>query len=81
MKRARHTWVIVFALVMGAIVGSILEGVLSGAAPVFAKGFELGVNPPFTLDLNAVTFTLGFTLRLNPAGGIVALLLVLLLWR
>lgn len=81
MKRGRHTWTIIFARVIGAIVGTILEGVLSGVAPVLAKGFNIGVNPPFTIDLNAVTFTFGFTLRLNLAGGLVALLLVLLLGR
>lgn len=81
MKRGRLTWIIIFALVIGAIVGTILEGVLSGAVPVLAKGFSIGINPPFTLDLRALTFTFGFTLRLNLAGGLLALLIVLLLGR
>ncbi|HHY75280.1 MAG TPA: DUF4321 domain-containing protein [Firmicutes bacterium] len=81
MRRGRLTWIIIFALVIGAIVGTILEGILSGSVPVLTRGISIGIDPPFTLDLNALTFTFGFTLRLNLAGGLVALLIVLLLGR
>ena len=57
MKRGARLWIVFFALATGAIVGSILGEVLSGVAPVLGKGFEVGVKPPFTVDLNVITFT------------------------
>ncbi|HHX28521.1 MAG: DUF4321 domain-containing protein [Bacillota bacterium] len=81
MKRGARLWIVFFALATGAIVGSILGEVLSGVAPVLGKGFEVGVKPPFTVDLNVITFTAGLTLRLNLAGALLALLLVLLFGR
>lgn len=81
MKRQTRAWFLVIALAVGAIVGSILGEVVSGVAPVLAKGFTVGVNPPFVADLNVFTLTIGFTLHLNLAGAIMVLLLVLLLGR
>ncbi|MGI6633531.1 MAG: DUF4321 domain-containing protein [Bacillota bacterium] len=81
MKKVTRAWMLFIALAAGAIVGSIIGEVLSGVAPVLARGFTVGINPPFVADLNVVTFTLGFTLHLNLAGGIMVLLLVLLLGR
>lgn len=81
MKRQTRAWFLIIALAAGAIVGSILGEVVSGVAPVLAKGFTVGVNPPFVADLNVFTLTIGFTLHLNLAGAIMVLLLVLLLGR
>lgn len=81
MRRQSRVWVLVVALIGGAIVGSILGEMLSGAAPILARGIIVGIQPPFVLDLNVVSFTLGFTLRLNLMGALVVLLLVLFLGR
>jgi len=81
MRRQARTWVWVVALSAGAIVGSIIGEMLTGLAPILAKGFTVGLVPPFTLDLRVITFTIGFTIHLNLAGAIAILLLVLLLGR
>lgn len=81
MKRQTRVLVLVVALTAGAIVGSILGVALENVAPVLAKGFTVGLQPPLTLDLNVITLTFGFTLHLNLMGAILVLLLVLLLGR
>ena len=81
MRRQTRALVLAVALIAGAIVGSILGVALENVAPVLAKGFTVGASPPFVLDLNVISLTLGFTLHLNLMGAIVVLLLVLLLGR
>lgn len=81
MKKQTRLLVLVVALTAGAIVGSILGVALENVAPVLAKGFTVGLQPPLTLDLNVITLTFGFTLHLNLMGAILVLLLVLLLGR
>lgn len=81
MRRQTRTWLLIIALTAGAIVGSVIGEALRDIAPVLARGFEVGVNPPFVLNLNVISFSLGFSLSLNLAGAIVVLLLVLLLGR
>jgi hypothetical protein len=81
MRRQTRTWLLIIALTAGAIVGSVVGEALKDVSPVLARGFAVGVEPPFVLDLNVVSFSLGFSLRLNLAGAIVVLLLVLLLGR
>ncbi|MDH4229410.1 MAG: DUF4321 domain-containing protein [Nitrospirota bacterium] len=55
----------------GALFGSVLaealrrfstEGLLRD---VFLKGFGIGINPPFSLDLHLFTFTFGLTFTVN----------------
>ncbi|HHW18818.1 MAG TPA: DUF4321 domain-containing protein [Firmicutes bacterium] len=81
MRRQSRTWFWIIVLVAGAVAGSIIGEVLSSVAPVLARGFTVGLQPPFVLDLNVVSLTFGFTLHLNLAGAVVALLLILLLGR
>jgi hypothetical protein len=81
MRRQTRALVLLIALTAGAIVGSILGAVLENVAPVLAKGFTVGLQPPLVLDLHVISLTLGFTLHLNLMGAIVVLLLVLLLGR
>jgi len=81
MRRQTRALVLLTALTAGAIVGSILGAVLENAAPVLAKGFTVGLQPPLVLDLHVISLTLGFTLHLNVMGAILVLLLVLLLGR
>ncbi len=81
MRRQTRALVLVVAIIAGAVVGSILGVALENVAPVLAKGFTVGIQPPLVLDLNVVSLTFGFTLHLNLMGAIVVLLLVLLLGR
>jgi len=81
VRRQSNTWVWVIGLLAGAIVGSVIGEALSGVVPLLAKGFAVGIQPPFNLDLNVVSLTLGFTVRLNLAGAVMVLILVLFLGR
>jgi len=68
----RNTNSMLFGFVMGgAFFGSVLaealkrfssEGLLRD---VFLKGFGIGIDPPFTLDLHLFSFTIGFTIAIN----------------
>jgi len=51
----------------GGLIGEVLssfssEGLLKN---VFLKGYPIGVSPPLTIDLFLMTFTIGFTVRVN----------------
>lgn len=84
MRRNSRLWLLVLLLTAGAIVGSIIGEILGNTWPnlgILAKGFRVGVIRPFTLDLNVLTITFGFSLHLNVLGGIVVLLLLLWLGR
>lgn len=81
MRKQTRILILIVALTAGAIVGSIVGVALENVAPVLAKGFTVGVQPPFVLDLNVISLTFGFTLHLNLMGAVVVLLLVLLLGR
>ncbi|MGI6162988.1 MAG: DUF4321 domain-containing protein [Bacillota bacterium] len=81
MRRQSRTWVWIIALLAGAIVGSVVGEVLSGVAPILARGFAVGLQPPFHVDLNVISFTFGFSIHLNLAGALLVLILVLILGR
>lgn len=81
MRRQTRVLILAVALIAGAIAGSILGVALENVAPVLAKGFTVGLEPPMVLDLNVISLTLGFTLHLNLMGALMVLLLVLLLGR
>ncbi len=61
---------ILFILV-GALLGSVLGEMLRAVSPggpvrnAFTAGFYIGINPPVTLDLRIISFTIGFALRVN----------------
>ncbi len=81
MRRQSRAWVWIIVLLTGAIVGSVIGEVLSNVAPILARGFSIGLQPPFNLDLNVVSLTLGFSVQFNLAGAILVLILVLVLGR
>lgn len=69
-RRARNPWWILIAVVsLGAVLGIVISEALAGysALAFLARDLRVGIDPPFTVDLKFVTFTLGFTLRLNLA--------------
>lgn len=81
MRRRTSTWVWILVLSVSAIIGSIIGEMLQGLAPILAKGFSVGLTPPFTLDLKVISLTFGFTLRLNLLGAIFVLLMILIMGR
>jgi hypothetical protein len=71
-------WVLVIVVVAGAMLGSVVADALGQFTYLAPLGHTLavGVDPPVTVDLRVITFTLGFVVRLNLAtviGIIVAI--------
>ncbi len=62
-------------LAMFVFCGGLLGGVLAEAMrhfssegllrDVFLRGFDIGINPPFTIDLHLFALTFGFTVDVN----------------
>lgn len=72
MAILRKTNTVLFGFVMGgAFFGGVLAEALSRFSSqgllrdVFLKGFDVGIHPPFTLDLHVFSITLGFTIAIN----------------
>ena len=67
----RTPWMLIFFILAGGLLGGVLGEILLLFSPsgflkdVFLKGYHIGITPPFTFDLHLVTFTLGFTFRIN----------------
>lgn len=67
----RTPWMLVFFVLIGGLLGGLMGEILLLFSPsgflrdVFLKGYNVGINPPFTFDLHLVTFTVGFTFRIN----------------
>jgi hypothetical protein len=51
----------------GGLLGEILPSVAPGGIiqNVFATAIHPGLNPPGTVDLRLLTFTIGFTVKMN----------------
>ncbi|HET6465386.1 MAG TPA: DUF4321 domain-containing protein [Nitrospiria bacterium] len=64
-------WLLIFFVLLGGLLGGLLGEILRAIAPtgplqdIFAKIQDIGLNPPFTIDLKLFTITFGFTLRVN----------------
>jgi len=56
---------------IGGLLGSILGEILQIVSPqglvrnIFAEALSLGLDPPVTVNLVLLTFTLGFLLKIN----------------
>ncbi len=67
----KTSWVLVGFVFGGALFGGVLAEALRAFSSdgalrnVFLKGYKIGVDPPFTLDLHLITTTIGFTLEMN----------------
>ena len=68
MKRGIGFFILV--LVVGAVAGSLLGEILGHVVPsgvlheIFSRGVSVGI-PHFSVNLLALTFSLGLTLRVN----------------
>jgi hypothetical protein len=67
----RTPWILIFFVLIGGLLGGVLGEILRLFSPegllkeMFLKGYSIGLNPPGTLDLHIITFTLGFTIQMN----------------
>lgn len=72
-------WILVFVILVGALLGSVIAEAIAGY-PVLAllsRDVHAGIDPPLTLDLRVLTFTVGATIRLNLA---ILLGIVIAIW-
>jgi len=67
-KSGRYLLLFIF---IGGLLGSILGEILQIVSPqglvrnIFAEALSLGLDPPVTVNLVLLTFTLGFLLKIN----------------
>jgi hypothetical protein len=61
----------IFFILAGGLLGGVLGEILRVFSPegvisdLFLTGFDPGIDPPFTLNLQLFTVTVGFTIRIN----------------
>jgi len=64
-------WLLIFFILLGGLLGGLLGEILRVIAPqgplqdIFARVQNIGLNPPFTIDLKLFTVTFGFLFRIN----------------
>ncbi|MDW7674099.1 MAG: DUF4321 domain-containing protein [Bacillota bacterium] len=63
----RSIGMLLILLLVGALIGSLLGDALGGLMPFLKESKALGF-PATTIDLVVLTFTIGFTLKLNVAS-------------
>jgi len=67
----KSPWLLLVCVLLGGMFGGLLGEILVSVAPggliqdVFANAIHPGVNPPVTVDLRLITFTIGFTVKMN----------------
>jgi len=69
-RRTRNPWwILVFVILVGALLGSVIAEAIAGypVLALFSRDVRAGIDPPLTVDLRVLTFTVGATVRLNLA--------------
>lgn len=67
----RTPWLLIFFILVGGLLGGVMGEILLLFSPagflkdLFLKSYQIGIAPPFTIDLHLITFTIGFTFRIN----------------
>ena len=70
---------LVLVILAGSIFGKIIGGALSKYVPVLNYGENIGFGPT-SIDLNVISFTLGFRASMTVAG-IIGIIIALLIYR
>ncbi|RMH36585.1 MAG: DUF4321 domain-containing protein [Nitrospirae bacterium] len=64
-------WTLLLFIFIGGLLGGVLGEILRALTPpgtvqnIFARAIMPGVDPPLTVDLVMVKFTIGFLFKLN----------------
>jgi hypothetical protein len=67
----KSPWILITCILVGGLFGGLLGEVLVAITPpgviqnIFTQALKVGLSPPVTIDLWLLTFTVGFTLKLN----------------
>ncbi len=84
-RRARNPWwVLIFVIFIGALLGMVIAEALVGypVLSFLSRDLSVGLDPPLTVDLKVLRFTLGAVVRLNlavPIGIVIAVWILRLL--
>ncbi len=68
-KVPKNTWILIILLIIGSMLGTLLGNLLKDLFPFLYYSQTIGLNPT-TIDLAALTVTLGLTLKFNIATAI-----------
>jgi hypothetical protein len=69
--KKKNLWLLILFILIGSLLGNVLGEILRAVSPggpvrnIFTEGFHIGITPPVALDLRLITFTIGFTIRIN----------------
>ncbi len=80
--RKPQAWALIVALVLGAILGGLLGEIVGSFLPegaaktLFVRSLDVGFEPT-TLHLYALTFTIGFMVKLNFVSLLMVILVVI----
>lgn len=76
MSINRNFWLLLIFVLSGIVIGGLLGELATEVSWLWWLGYgqEFGTSSPFALDLDIITFTLGFTIKINVAS-IIGLLL------
>lgn len=82
MRNSRRSgWMLLLFLIIGVIVGGLLGSAAGDYLPFLTWASPAyGINPPLSVNLGMLSFTLGFTLRLTVAG-VIGLIVAYLAYR
>lgn len=67
----KSPWILVTCVIVGGLLGGLLGETLSAVfrpgiiQNIFTQALNLGITPPFTIDLWLLKISLGFTLKMN----------------
>ncbi len=80
MKKSSLTFILI--LISGLVIGGLIGDTLGNVSFLswLKYGKEIGLNPPFSLDLSFFSLQLGFSVKLNIAG-IIGMLLSILVYK
>ncbi|KAB2952343.1 DUF4321 domain-containing protein [Heliorestis acidaminivorans] len=66
---SRRVGILIVLLIAGAIIGSLIGEALRPVLPFLVMSKDLALSPT-RIDLVALNFTFGFTIKLNVAGAL-----------
>lgn len=80
MKKGTLTFILI--LISGLVIGGLIGDTLGNISFLswLKYGKEIGLNPPFSLDLSFFSMQLGFTIKLNIAG-IIGMLIAIIVYK
>lgn len=76
----KNFWINFFLVCVGIVIGTMVAEMVSGIPFLswMAYGMDFGTSSPLVVDLNAINFTFGISLRINISTVIFVILSLIL---